>query len=162
MSAYFESERPRNAALTLDDDDDDERRRRRRARRQFFFRNLDRVDAVDFVKKWSKSELAIFEPFKVRKFCVPFFAEFGRSSQDLGESDYDWIKSWDDQLNSPKGGMWIFADRNTGDVLRGTEEMFRVEHRKWFAWNTGNGCDGNKGNICVGNHREELCSRRAM
>ncbi len=91
--------------------------------------------------------LAIFEPFKVQKFCMPFFGEFSRSSQDLRESDYDSIKSWDDRLNSPKSGMWILGggDRNhrrcpawnTGDVLRGTQEMSCVEHRICPAWKIG-------------------------
>ena len=67
--------------------------------------------------------LAIFEPFKVRNFCVPFFGEFSRSSQYLGESDYDSIKSRDDQLDSSKSGMWVFGGPNTGDVLFGTEEV---------------------------------------
>ena len=40
--------------------------------------------------------------------CMPFFGEFGRSPQDLRESDYDSIKSRDDRLNSQKSGMWIF------------------------------------------------------
>ena len=53
--------------------------------------------------------LAIFEPFKVWKFRMPFFGKFGRSSQDLGESDYNSIKSRDDRLNSPKSGMCIFG-----------------------------------------------------
>ena len=52
--------------------------------------------------------LTIFESFEVRKYRTPFFGEFGRSSQDLGESDYNSIKSRDDRLNSPKSGMWIF------------------------------------------------------
>ena len=53
--------------------------------------------------------LAIFEPFEIRKFCTPFFGEFGRSSQDLRESDYDSPKSRDDRLDSSKSGMWIFS-----------------------------------------------------
>ena len=68
---------------------------------------------------------------------MPFFGEFGRSSQDLGESDYDSIKSRDDRLNSSKSGMWIVGDGNTGDVLRGTEEMSSLEHRRCPLWNTG-------------------------
>ena len=52
--------------------------------------------------------LAIFEPFEVWKIRVPFFGEFGQSSQDLGDSDYNSIKSRDDRLNSPKSGIWIF------------------------------------------------------
>ena len=51
--------------------------------------------------------LAIFEPFEVRKFRMPFFGEFSRSSQDLGESDYGLIKSREDRQNSLKSGMWI-------------------------------------------------------
>ena len=82
--------------------------------------------------------LAIFEPFEVRKFRMPFFGEFGRSSQDLGESDYKSINSWDDRLNSPKSGMWIFGDRNTGHVWLGTQDMSYLEHRKCFAWTTRN------------------------
>ena len=61
--------------------------------------------------------LVIFEPFEVRKFHMPFLGEFSRSSQDLCESDYDSIKFWDDRLNSRKSGMWIFGDRNTGNIL---------------------------------------------
>ena len=57
MSAYFANERPRNAALIrhngADANDDDEHGA------QFFWRNLDRADAVDFVKKSSKSELSL-------------------------------------------------------------------------------------------------------
>ena len=53
--------------------------------------------------------LAIFEPFEVWKIRVPFFGEFGQSSQDLGDSDYNSIKSRDDRLNSPKSGMCIFG-----------------------------------------------------
>ena len=45
---------------------------------------------------------AIMEPFEVRKFHMPFFGEFNRFSKDLGESDYDSIKSRDDQLNLQK------------------------------------------------------------
>ena len=52
--------------------------------------------------------LAIFEPFEVWKIRVSFFGEFGQSSQDLGDSDYNSIKSRDDRLNSPKSGIWIF------------------------------------------------------
>ena len=43
-----------------------------------------------------------------RTITCHFFGEFGKSSQDLGESVYDLIKSWDDWLRSPKNGMWIF------------------------------------------------------
>ena len=39
------------------------------------------------------------------KIHMPLFGEFSRSSRDLGESDYDSIKSWDDRLNSPKSGV---------------------------------------------------------
>ena len=53
--------------------------------------------------------LAIFEPFEVRKFRMPLFGEFGRSSQGLCESDYHSIKSLDDRPNSTKSGMWIFV-----------------------------------------------------
>ena len=83
--------------------------------------------------------LAIFEPFEVQKFCMPFFGEFSRSSQDLRESDYDAIKSWDDRPNSPKSGMWILGgfDRTIGDVLLGTQEMSCWEHRRCLAWSTG-------------------------
>ena len=55
MMAYFDSDGPRNASITLDDDDNDDDDQHGA---QFFFRNLDRVDAVDFVKKSSKSELS--------------------------------------------------------------------------------------------------------
>ena len=65
---------------------------------------------------------------------MPLFGEFSRSSQDLCESDYDSIKSWDDRLNSPKSGMWICGDRR--NVVRGAEEMFCVEHKECPAWNT--------------------------
>ena len=53
MTAYFGDERPRNAALipNADDDNDDDDEHGA----QFLFRNLDRADAVDFVKKSSKS-----------------------------------------------------------------------------------------------------------
>ena len=71
-----------------------------------FFEKLDRVAAIDFVK--IAAILAIFESFEVRKYRMPFFGEFSRSSQDLHESDYDWIKSRDDRLNSPKICVWIF------------------------------------------------------
>ena len=57
--------------------------------------------------------LAIFEPFEVWKIRVPFFGEFGQSSQDLGDSDYNSIKSRDDRLNSPKSGIWIFRPFRT-------------------------------------------------
>ena len=82
--------------------------------------------------------LTIFEPFKVQNFCMPSFSEFSRSSQDLRESDYDSIKSWDDRLNSPKSGMWILgggSDRTIGDVLPGTQEMSCLEHTGCAAWN---------------------------
>ena len=52
--------------------------------------------------------LAIFEAFEVRKICMQLFGEFSRSSQDLGESEYDSIKSRDDRLTPSKSGMWIF------------------------------------------------------
>ena len=39
---------------------------------------------------------------------MPVFGEFSRSSQDVRESDYDSIKSWDDRPNSLKSGMRIF------------------------------------------------------
>ena len=94
------------------------RRERSSTRRQRFARSL----ARKFFRNFSSGRrgrfrqkiveigaiLAIFEPFEVRKFRMPFFGEFGRSSQDLGESDYNSIKSRDDRLNSPKSGMWIF------------------------------------------------------
>ena len=51
--------------------------------------------------------LAIFKPFEVQKFDTPLFGEFGRSSQDLCESDNDLRKSRDDWLNSPKSGVWM-------------------------------------------------------
>ena len=62
--------------------------------------------------------LAIFEPFEVRKFRMPFFGEFSRSSQDLSESDYDSIKSRDDRLSSPKNGMRIFKSSNGSKIAR--------------------------------------------
>ena len=75
-----------------------------------FFEKLDRGAAIDFVKKSSKSELSsrFLSRSKFGKYRTPFFGKFGRSSQDLSESDYNWIKSRDDRLNSPKSGMWIF------------------------------------------------------
>ena len=62
--------------------------------------------------------LAIFEPFEVRIFRTPFFGEFGRSSQDLGESDYDSPKSWDDRPNSPKNGMRNFRTSNGSKIAK--------------------------------------------
>ena len=82
--------------------------------------------------------LAIFEPFEVRKFRTPFFGEFGRSSQDLGESDYDSPKSWDDWLNSPKNGMCIIGDWNTRNLLFATQGMSCFEHKECLASNTRN------------------------
>ena len=61
--------------------------------------------------------LAIFEPFEVWKIRVPFFGEFGQSSQDLGDSDYNSIKSRDDRLNSPKSGIWIFFVLSCDDMM---------------------------------------------
>ena len=61
--------------------------------------------------------LAIFEPFEVRKFRVPLFGEFGRSSQDLCGSDYDSLKSRDDRLNSSKSGRWIFKGTLVADMV---------------------------------------------
>ena len=59
-----------------------------------------------------------FEPFKVQKFCMPFFGEFSRSSQDLRESDYDSIKSWDDRPNLPKNGVQKFWTSNGSKIAR--------------------------------------------
>ena len=70
----------------------------RSARRRRFRQKIIEIGAI----------LAIFEPFEVWKIRVPFFGEFGQSSQDLGDSDYNSIKSRDDRLNSPKSGIWIF------------------------------------------------------
>ena len=58
--------------------------------------------------------LAIFEPFEVRKFRMPFFGELGRSSQDLGEP--------------PKSGMCIIGDWNTQNLVLATQEMSCFEH----------------------------------
>ena len=67
--------------------------------------------------------LAIFEPFEIRKIHMPLLSEFGRSSQDLRESDYDSIKSRDDRPNSSKSGMWIFGDLNAGHILLRRSEL---------------------------------------
>ena len=88
-----------------DDDDDDEHgaeffSKSRSGRRGRFRQKILANGAI----------LAIFEPFEVRKFRMPFFGEFGRSSQDLGESDYNSIKSRDDRMNSPKSGARIFQN----------------------------------------------------
>ena len=75
MSAYFANERPRNAALIRDNgddaNDDDEH-----GAQFFFFRNLDRADAVDFVKKSSKSELSsrFLSHSKSKNFVCHFLA----------------------------------------------------------------------------------------
>ena len=53
--------------------------------------------------------LAIFEPFEARKFRMPRFGEFGRSSQDFCESDYNSHKSRNDRPNSSKTGMYMFC-----------------------------------------------------
>ena len=97
-----------------------------------FFKKLDRADAINFHQKIVKigAILAIFEPFEVRKFRTPFFGEFGRSSQDLGESDYDSPKSWDDWLNSPKNGMCIIGDWNTWNLLFTAQGMSCSEHKE--------------------------------
>ena len=86
-----------------------EKKRKIRRRENFGKKNWGRRDR--FRQKIVEIEaiLAIFEAFEVRKFCMPLFGEFSRSSQDLGESDYDSIKSRDDRLNSSKSGMWIFV-----------------------------------------------------
>ena len=39
---------------------------------------------------------------------MSFFFKFSRSLRNLCESEFDSIKSRDDQLNSPKSGVWIF------------------------------------------------------
>ena len=69
---------------------------------------------------------------------MPFFGEFGRSSQDLGESDYDSPKSWDDWLNSPKSGMCIIGDWNTRNFLFATQGMSCFEHTECLALDTRN------------------------
>ena len=81
--------------------------------------------------------LAIFEPFEVRKFRTPYIGEFGRSSQDLSESDYDSPKSWDDWLNSCKNGMSISGDWNTQSLLFATQVMSCFEHTECLASNKG-------------------------
>ena len=93
---------------------------------------------MNFVQQLSKSELSsqFLGCSKFETFPMPLFGKFSRSSQDLGESDYDSINSRDDQLNSSKSGMWIFGDQTTGNVLLGTEEMSCLEHRRCPAWNT--------------------------
>ena len=77
--------------------------------------------------------LAIFKPFQVLKIHMPLFGELSRSSQDLCESDDDSQKSWDDRLNSPKSGMWIFGDQSIGHVLLCRQEMCCVEHSRCLA-----------------------------
>ena len=93
--------------------------------------------------------LAIFEPFEVWNFCMPFFGEFGRSSQDLGESDYDSPKSWDDWLNSPKSGMCIVGDWSTRNFLFATQATSCFEHKECLASNTRNVLLGTQGMSCV-------------
>ena len=39
----------------------------------------------------------------------PLLSKLSRSSRDLCESLTDSHKSWDDRLNSPKSGVWIFV-----------------------------------------------------
>ena len=97
--------------------------------------------------------LAIFELFKVRKFRMPFFDEFGRSSQDLGESDYDSPKSWDDWLNSPKSGMCIIGDWNTRKLVLATQGMSCFEHKDCLVSNTRNVLFGTQGMPCF-KHKE--------
>ena len=91
---------------------------------------------------------------------MPLFGEFSRSSQDLGESDYDSIKSRDDQPNSSKSGMWIFRDWNTGDVLSGIEEMSSVEHRRCPPWNTGDVLPGTHQMFAIGTHEMSCVEHR--
>ena len=83
--------------------------RKFRRRGKFQKQNLGRRDGFRPKIVEIGAILAIFEPFEIRKFCTPFFGEFGRSSQDLRESDYDSPKSRDDRLDSSKSGMWIFS-----------------------------------------------------
>ena len=53
-----------------------------------------------------------------RKIHAPLFGEFGRSSQDLRESDYDSPKSWDDRPNSPKNCMQSFQTSNDPKIAK--------------------------------------------
>ena len=57
--------------------------RKFRRRKNFGKKNWGRRDR--FRQKIAEIEpiLAIFEAFEVRKFCMPLFGEFSRSSQDL-------------------------------------------------------------------------------
>ena len=43
---------------------------------------------------------------------MPLLGEYRRSSRDLSNFDYNLHKSWDDRLDSPKSGMWIFSSWN--------------------------------------------------
>ena len=97
-------------------------------RRDQFRPRIDEIGAI----------LAIFELSEVRKFCLPFFGEFGRSSQDLRKSDDNSPKSWDDRLNSPKSGMCIVGDCNTRNVVFATQGASCLEQRECPASNTRN------------------------
>ena len=61
-------------------------------RREIFEKNLGRRDRFPEKIVEIRAILAIFDPFE-RKFPMPLFGEFGRSSQDVCESDNDSDKS---------------------------------------------------------------------
>ena len=114
------------------------RRREKLFRRRDFFSKIRSGRRDRFGQKIVKfgAILVIFEPFEIGKFRTPFFGEFGRSSQDLGEPDYDSPKSWDDWLNSRKNGMCICGDWNTRNLLFATQGMSCFEHTQCPASNT--------------------------
>ena len=114
------------------------------ATRKFFggakiLEKLDRIVAIDFVKKSSKSELSsrFSSRSKFKNFVCHFLANSADRPRIYANSDYDLMKSWDDRLNSPKSGMWIAGDQTTGNVLLGAQEMCCLEHRRCAAWSTG-------------------------
>ena len=59
-----------------------------------------------------------FVAFHSPNIHMPLFVDFSRSSQDLCKSLSDSHKSWEDRLNSPKSGMWIFKTWNGLKIAR--------------------------------------------
>ena len=79
------------------------------------FQKLDRLDAVDFVKKSSKSEAS--SRFLSRSKFENFACHFLANLADRPRIRADSLKSRDDRLNSSKSGRWIFEGTLVADMV---------------------------------------------
>ncbi len=67
-------------------------RKKIRRREQFGKKSLGRPDRFRQQIIEIRTILRIFKPFEILKFHGPLFGEFGRSSQDMGASDYSFAR----------------------------------------------------------------------